>query len=212
MAYKKGEETRNLILSESKKIFLDLGYKKTTYKILGEHLNINQNLISYYFSGKGRLAQYILEDFFNAEDIFIKNHCANTQSPMVFYAMHNRIHYRIFAENEKILTFYSEVIAENLLNDIYCNIDSAKKLYHAFFDYYNAELIYPYSYYMHMEVASETQIMKYFTPDLAYDEQFLRFVLSVFPKFIGIKDEEIISAVEQSKILCQNISTKEFSF
>lgn len=212
MAYKKGIETRMQILHGSKELFLKYGYTDTTYKKIGEYLDINQNLITYHFSSKGMLAKYVLIDAFEAETRIVKENSKSEYSPMLLYMIYNRIHYKILAQNPGFALFYAQAIEENLLSKPFFQIPRIKSLYTTFFDYYGIPKKYPDKYYFAMELGSEREIMLHFKPELGFDDEFIKFVASVFPKFINIPDEAIEEASIASRKIVDKLDFKNFKF
>lgn len=212
MAYKKGEVTKQLIIKGSKELFLSCGYNKSTYKKIGDYLQINPNLIPYYFSSKKRLAQYVIHDFFDAESSITDLYVQKKYDPMLNYAIHNRIHYRILAQNPGLLLFYSEAVADNLLPDIFWHIHSVTSLYNDFFSYYQPKDLYPSKYYIRMEIASEQEILRDFSPSFAYDDLFINFVSSIFPRMVQVPEENISTSLQKAKHICSNIDLSHFEF
>lgn len=212
MAYKKGLETRKQILDGSKELFLSNGYIDTTYKKIGEHLGINQNLITYHFSNKGALAKYVLIEFFEAEAKIVNKFIKPEYSPMLIYTIYNRVHYKILSQNPQIAVFYAQVIEENLLSKSYSQIPRIKSMYNNFFAYYPIKRKYPDMFYYAMETGSEREIMLHFTSDMGVDETFLRFVASVFPKFIELPNEIIDDALTESKKIIDKLDFYDFKF
>lgn len=212
MAYKKGLETRKQILEGSKELFLSNGYIDTTYKKIGEYLGINQNLITYHFSNKGTLAKYVLIEFFEAEAKIVDELTKAEYSPMLIYTIYNRIHYKTLSQNPQIAVFYGQAIEDNLLSKSFSQIPTVKSMYNNFFEYYSIKREYPDMFYYAMETGSEREIMLHFTSDMGIDETFLRFVASVFPKFIELPDEIIDDALTESKKIIDKLDFYDFKF
>ena len=212
MNYKKGSDTKEVILRGSKEFFLENGFHAATYRKLGAYLEINPNLISYHFSSKKVLAETVLTDYFVAESRLLREHMEEAFSPMLKYAAQNRIHYKILASDEKLLRFYADVVSSDFLRDVFFSIPGIQDLHMDFFEYYGLEKKYPVAYYSAMETASECEIVKFFQPSLYEDDQFLDFVGSIYPVFLGVPEEEIEKAFRQAKDICERIDVKEFSF
>lgn len=212
MAYQKGMETKTKILKGSKKLFLTEGFTKSTFKKIGEYLNINSNLITYYFSNKKTLAKYVLIDFFDAERNLVDQYIKETYSPMLTYAIRNRVHYQILADNPNILNFYSEAVSAGLLHNIFNQIPYIKKMYSDFFAYYDVKKEYEDSYFIYLELGSEREILLHFKPEMYNDETFIRFITSIFPLLVGIPNTVVLEELEQSKLICSNLNLSQFTF
>lgn len=71
---KKGEETKNKILSTAKNFFYEKGYKKTSMKEIAETVGIAQGNLTYYFPTKDYLVSEIFNDYFlRIKDYAVKN-------------------------------------------------------------------------------------------------------------------------------------------
>lgn len=212
MSYKKGLETKKIILKGSKELFLSEGFEKSTFKKIGDYLNINSNLITYHFSNKKTLAKYALIDFIQAENNFVAKFVLESYSPMLFYTIRNRIHCQILAQNPNIFRFYSEAVSYGLLHNTLQQIPYVKKLYQDFFAYYNIKKQYDDSYFMYLELGSEREILLHFKPEMAKDEVFIKFISSIFPRVIGLEDKVIDESLILSKKLCEEINIENFVF
>lgn len=212
MNYKNGTSTRKTIIEGSKKYFLENGFTAVTYRELGQALNVNPNLISYHFSGKKKLGERILCDFFTAEDAVVEACRKEDYSPVLVYAIRNRIHYKILARNPSILRLYREVISSDFLRDIFFFIPDVRMQYSDFFNYYHLEKEYPDEYYSAMETASENEIIKRYEPEMYENDKFLFFIGSILPVFIGIDRKEIESSFKKAKEICLNADVDAFTF
>lgn len=210
MSYKKGDETKAFILKGSKEYFLKNGFHSSTYRKLGEYLNINPNLITYHFSSKKLLAETILADFFEKESNLLAQYLEPDFSPMLKYAAQNRLHYKILSSDQDLLRFYAEAVSSNYLNEVFFHIPMVKDLHMNFFSFYGLEKRYPTSYYSIMETASEIEIVKIYHASMYEDDQFLDFVGSIYPVFLGVPREEIDQAFRDAKELCKQISVENF--
>lgn len=212
MHYKNGQETKNAIIQGCKALFLTEGYRNVTFKRIGEALDLNPSLITYYFQNKKNLASLVLDDFFQAEFLFLREHVPEVKSPMTMYALQNRIHYSFLASHPSFLAFYKETVDMGLLHPIFEKNPSIVYIYTSFFKTYEIEKIYDSGYYNRMEMGSECEILRHFYPGLEQDETFIRFISSVFPSFIRLSQSIIDEGLEQSKKIMETIDLSQFVF
>ena len=212
MPYKKGIETKNYILNGSKKLFLEIGYNESTFKMIGKSLNINSNLITYYFSNKMELGKYTLIDYFRESCTFIDSFMREDDSPMLKYTIRNRLHYKILANDQRLFRFYSQTVAIGLLDNIFMQIPYVKQMYSEFYNFYKLKMEYPERYYIHLELGSEREILTCFTPEMAVDEKFIAFISSIFPRMIKLPESLITDALAQSKARCEDVDVTAFHF
>lgn len=212
MGYKKGDETRAAILKVAKKLFIETGYEATTFRKIGYALGINHNLITYHFSGKQTLAEEILVDFFVAEDKLLHTIAPKDISPIVTYAIRNRLHYKILSCNPDILRFYTDAVSSDFLQHIFLSIPGIWDSYTSIFSWYELPLRYPKEYYAAMETASEVEIIKRFKKEMYEDDVFLYFIESILPIYIGVPESDIKDAFSRAKELLNDIDVTGFTF
>ncbi len=213
MAYKKGLETKQKIIDGSKELFLNLGYNDCTFKKIGKKLDINSNLITYYFSDKLTLAKYVLVDYLEKSEQFTKNRFfKGNDSPMLKYVIRNRVHYNLLAADPKLLSFYAQTVSLGILHKVFFHIPYIKEFYSEFFEVYNIEQKFADIYYISLELGSEREILAHFKPELAKNEEFIEFISSIFPKMINLPQSEIDSSLIISKQRLENADLSDFSF
>ena len=213
MAYKNGLETKQKIIDGSKKLFLDLGYNACTFKKIGESLGINSNLITYYFSDKLTLAQYVLVDYFEKSERFIKeSFFKENDSPMLKYVIRNRVHYMLLEADPKFLNFYTQTVSLGVLHKVFFHIPYIKEFYSEFFEVYGISQKFDDIYYESLELGSEREILAHFKPGLAQNDEFIEFISSIFPKMINLQQKEIDEALKVSKQRLSNADLSDFSF
>ena len=213
MAYKKGIETKEAILRTAKKLFFETGYEATTFRKIGEELGINHNLVTYYFSGKQPLAEQILVDFFIEEDnILSKIFSGKNIDSICYYALKNRLHYKILARNPKVFRFYLEAVTSDFLHNVFLTIPGIWDSYEAIFAQYKLKKRYPKEYYASMETASEVEIIKRFKSEMYEDDVFLYFIESILPVYIGVPEEDIDKAFKKAKEMLKDVDVTGFTF
>ncbi|WKY48797.1 TetR family transcriptional regulator [Eubacteriaceae bacterium ES3] len=115
---KHDNEMKARIYKAAKQLFYDIGYKKTTYKMIGETVNGNSALIAYYFGTKGRLAVLVYNEYMNGVKQLVKD-CfeANKLEYDVLKAtaLEIRVHGNLMRENRDLSRFYAEIMNENIL-------------------------------------------------------------------------------------------------
>lgn len=109
-SYIVGEQTKNKILEESKKLFYQNGYTKTTYSEISAIANINRALIPYHFKNKQILGieiyRQIISDFYK----IIDNVLDTQQFDSDFVsAIHTISYYRLLSANPAFIRFLSEL-------------------------------------------------------------------------------------------------------
>ncbi len=215
MRRESGTDTRDLILKESKRLFLEKGYNKGTFRLLGARLDVNPALVSYYFSEKKTLAKYAVIDLFGVQAAMAKKlieENARDYSPMLSYAVDSLIHYRILAQNPEIFRFYSEFIISGGIDDIFLQIPNIRQLYSSFYTFYHLPMKYPFEYIHAVDVGLERQVMLHFEPENAFDDVFIDFVCRTVPQLVGLNGSIIDNEIEAGKTLCRGKDFKGIIF
>lgn len=121
--YKKGLNTCNYIVEESKKLFYTKGYSKTTIQEICDNTNITLGNFTYYFKTKQDLLKRVYFDYLkDIENFVIEN---SEEYPDLFdkYLMVCMIYnYNIFSD-KKISDFnYSIIKNDTIYNDVFLNL------------------------------------------------------------------------------------------
>lgn len=121
--YKKGLNTCNYIVEESKKLFYTKGYSKTTIQEICDNTNITLGNFTYYFKTKQDLLRRIYLDYLkNIEAFVIEN---SEEYPNLFdkYLMVCIVYnYNLFADKNISNFNYSIIKNNSLYNDIFLNL------------------------------------------------------------------------------------------
>lgn len=112
-SYTVGEQTKNKILTESKKLFYKNGYTKTTYSDISSIANINRALIPYHFKNKKILGieiyRQIISDFYNIIDNVLDTSQYDSDFVAAIYTI---FYYRLLSVNPSFIRFISELQAD----------------------------------------------------------------------------------------------------
>ena len=210
MAYKKGDEAKEAILNAATKLFIERGYFATTYTAIGEEAGINRSLTTYYYSEKKKLAEMVMLKILKEETSFVGNFLTKAYSPMLKYAISDRIHFRIMTQNNNVYRFYAEAVSQGLAANIFEANMPYRPLYEEMAKYYHISMEYPREYYSMLASGLEYRLVQTFPSVLAADETLLRFVISTLPLSMGVPKEEVLYSIEKSKDLCKDIETYNF--
>lgn len=135
--YKKGITTKNNIIHVSKTLFYFHGYRKTTVQKISELANVNLGLLSYYFTTKKNIVKECLDDYLERIDNFISDN-TNCEDPILKLFITQRIYYNIIFNNNNNLTFYKELVENNIIYDV--SYDQILKSYKEIADILNLNL------------------------------------------------------------------------
>ncbi|WKY45774.1 TetR family transcriptional regulator [Eubacteriaceae bacterium ES2] len=111
-------EMKERIYKAAKQLFYDIGYKKTTYKQIGETVNGNSALIAYYFGTKGRLGVLVYNEYMTDIKEFVRKCFVDNQIEydiLKATAVEIRVHGVLMRENRDLSRFYSEIMNENII-------------------------------------------------------------------------------------------------
>lgn len=114
--YANGVETRSIIIDTCKKLFLEKGYKNTTYSAIYKAAMVNPGTIAHHFGNKRNIASMLydetiqvlvksVDEFFPEED--------DTQKAFLGFGLHRKLLY----ENEDYRRFVMEFMIDDLAND-----------------------------------------------------------------------------------------------
>lgn len=105
-----GEQTKENILKESKKLFYEKGYTKTTYSEISSTAKINRALIPYHFKTKHILGVAIYQEIIKEFYELIDNLLDTSQFDADFVSvLHSVTYYRLLSTNVQFLRFIAEL-------------------------------------------------------------------------------------------------------
>lgn len=121
--YKKGLNTCNYIVEESKKLFYTKGYSKTTIQEICDNTNITLGNFTYYFKTKQDLLKRIYFDYLKEIESFVVENSEEYPDLFDKYLMSCIIYnYNIFSD-KKISDFNYSIIKNNAIyNDVFLNL------------------------------------------------------------------------------------------
>ena len=121
--YKKGLNTCNYIVEESKKLFYTKGYSKTTIQEICDNTNITLGNFTYYFKTKQALLRRVYFDYLkDIENFVVEN---SEEYPDLFdkYLMVCMVYnYSLFADKNISDFNYSIIKNNSLYNDVFLNL------------------------------------------------------------------------------------------
>ena len=121
--YKKGLNTCNYIVEESKKLFYTKGYSKTTIQEICDNTNITLGNFTYYFKTKQDLLRRVYFDYLkDIENFVVEN---SEEYPDLFdkYLMVCMVYnYSLFADKNISDFNYSIIKNNSLYNDVFLNL------------------------------------------------------------------------------------------
>lgn len=109
--YIKGQNKKDHIYVNAKKLLYELGYTNTTIKKIAEISNVQISLVHYYFQKKDEIIRLIYYNFLN--DIHYFLHIKKPeifQNPLLTHAVTSRIYYDIILNNKNNRRIYYEVL------------------------------------------------------------------------------------------------------
>ncbi len=114
--YANGVETRGIIVDTCRKLFLEKGYKDTTYSEIYKAAMVNPGTIAHHFGNKRNIASMLYGEFmFNltnhAETLFPEED--DTQKVFLGVALHRKLAYC----DERYRRFVMEFMLDDLAND-----------------------------------------------------------------------------------------------
>ncbi|AOY76468.1 TetR/AcrR family transcriptional regulator [Clostridium formicaceticum] len=109
--YKKGQNKKEIIYMNAKKLLYEVGYTNTTIKKIAIASDVPVSLVHYYFEKKESIVKSIYYDFVNNVDFFLYQ-----QKPEIFknsilsHTVSSRIYYDIILNNENNRRVYYEIL------------------------------------------------------------------------------------------------------
>ncbi|MDI3537649.1 MAG: hypothetical protein PWR12_913 [Eubacteriaceae bacterium] len=111
-------EVKERIYQAAKTLFLELGYKKTTYREIADMVNANGGLITYYYGSKSKLGLMVYNEYMKQikelvrQQFEIKNIVYDL---LIATATEIRVHGRLMLTNRNLRQFYTDLLSENVL-------------------------------------------------------------------------------------------------
>lgn len=108
---KKGEQTKEYIYAEAKKLFYELGYKSTTLSKISETAQVPIGLIPYHFTNKDTIVSLVYQELLdNIQKRLSQQAGLVLDNSILFHAVASRIYYQIIFSDENNRRFYYEII------------------------------------------------------------------------------------------------------
>ena len=114
--YANGVETKGIIIDTCKKLFMEKGYKNTTYSEIYKAAMVNPGTIAHHFGNKRNIASMLYDGFMvklseHAAELFPDE--SNIQKTFLGLGLHRKLAY----ENENYRRFVMEFMLDDLVND-----------------------------------------------------------------------------------------------
>lgn len=114
--YANGVETRGIIIDTCKRLFMEKGYKSTTYSEIYKAAMVNPGTIAHHFGNKRNIASMLYDNFMTAlsqyaQDLFPEED--DQQRAFLGLAMHRKLAYY----EERYRRFVMEFMLDDLAND-----------------------------------------------------------------------------------------------
>lgn len=114
--YANGVETRSIIIDTCKKLFMEKGYKNTTYSEIYKAAMVNPGTIAHHFGNKRNIASMLYDEAMQklseaAREIFADED--DLQKAFLGFGLHRKLAY----ENEEYRRFIMEFMLDDLAND-----------------------------------------------------------------------------------------------
>lgn len=116
--FKADMETKEKIYSAAKVLFLEKGYKKTTYKHIAEAVSANSGLITYYYGSKSRLGVMVYNEYMSQVKEIVRQQFESLNHDydlLLATAAEIRLHGRLLLLNRNLSIFYTDLLSENVL-------------------------------------------------------------------------------------------------
>ncbi len=107
--------TRTLILTVAKEIFLEKGYKETTMREIAKRADVKLGVLPYHFTTKENIAKIIYDNMLSGYTEEIKNQLKDIENPIskltyVYIHVMEKI-----LETEGLIQFYHGLLEENMI-------------------------------------------------------------------------------------------------
>ncbi|MDK2936572.1 MAG: TetR/AcrR family transcriptional regulator [Eubacteriaceae bacterium] len=111
-------EVKERIYQAAKTLFLELGYKKTTYREIADMVNANGGLITYYYGSKSKLGLMVYNEYMKQIKELVRQQFENKNIEydlLIATATEIRVHGRLMLTNRNLRQFYTDLLSENVL-------------------------------------------------------------------------------------------------
>lgn len=123
-----GVTTREDILSVSKRLFYENGYRNTSFQDICREAHVYRGTIYYYYKEKGALRLEVLQDHFNGCLLFAQKYCAD-KSLAAMLAHYIQLHK--FLNDPKVRRFITEYFTDE---PVYCHGKGLSVFYSSIFE------------------------------------------------------------------------------
>lgn len=126
MAYKKGIETKQTIIKESKKLFYIYGYKMVNISEICRNSNCKLGTFTYYFPKKEDLVTEIYESYLSNCYSYVESHLSSP-SKLITHIYAICFYYHNLFQNENCRQFQREILSLKSMNEVFANPTSQIK-------------------------------------------------------------------------------------
>ena len=120
MAYKKGIETKQTIIKESKKLFYIYGYKMVNISEICRNSNCKLGTFTYYFPKKEDLVTEIYESYLSNCYSYVESHLSSP-SKLITHIYAICFYYHNLFQNENCRQFQREILSLKSMNEVFAN-------------------------------------------------------------------------------------------
>ncbi len=139
--YENGLETKTRIIDACKELFYSKGFKKTTFKDIGQLADVNQGLIVYYYKTKNILANTIFQDVMTDMMKQIKLSFPKEDTLTQFF-ISDFLYFRLLYEDESFRDFIESCCSNGALTkNSTCFHEEYRKQYNEIINYFDDEFI-----------------------------------------------------------------------
>ncbi len=114
--YANGVETRSIIVDTCKKLFMEKGYKNTTYSEIYKAAMVNPGTIAHHFGNKRNIASMLYDEFMKKlVDLSLKLFADEDDMQKAFLGL--GLHRKLIYNNASYRRFVMEFMLDDLAND-----------------------------------------------------------------------------------------------
>ena len=210
----KGQEKKELIYNNAKKLLYEVGYTNTTIKKIAEMTDVPVSLVHYYFKKKEQIIRSVYLDFLNNIDLFLYG-----KKPEIFtnsilsHAVSSRIYYDIILNDPNNKRVYYEVLQSNSNYNVLDNY--AYKIYQRYIADNNViitdELV---KTYILMNFGARREfLIKYFEGEINLSVQEIVNVLNgLIPRLFKLNHQFVDSLMLDSISIFNSLDYSELKF
>lgn len=108
--YKNGLETKNLIYTKAKKLFIENGFSETTVRDIAEQTNVKVSLINYYFESKDDLGcavhKELTDNINTAVEKLFKINAVAPESAIEYHVVSYMVYFEFYYQLPKAAKLY----------------------------------------------------------------------------------------------------------